>query len=104
MRKKEEFSKFSPATLVVKANIRAVRKAAGHKMKPGAAILGVSRKQLEDIETSRNYGCHIDLELLAKVCALYHITADELIGDTPKNPYAKYYKRPRVVLGGQNEK
>ena len=99
MRKTEEFSKFSKATLVVKANIKALRKKAGFKMNDGAALLGVSRKQLEDIETTRNYGCHIDLELLAKVCALYHTTADEVIGDTPKTPYAMYYKRPRVRLG-----
>jgi transcriptional regulator with XRE-family HTH domain len=99
MRKTEEFSKFSKATLVVKANIRAVRKAAGHKMIPGAALLGVTRKQLEDIETNRNYGCHIDLEILAKVCAMYNVKADDLIGDTPVSPYSQHYKRPKVRLG-----
>ena len=36
-------------------------------MNEGASLLAVSRKQLEDIETVRNYGCHLDLELLAKI-------------------------------------
>ena len=94
-----EHTKFSPLTLVAKANMKAIRKRAGHKMVAGAALLGVSRKQLEDIETIRNYGCHIDLELIAKFSSIYCVPINELVGDLPLNPYADCYKRPRERVG-----
>jgi len=52
-------------------------------MTEGSALLGVSRKQLEDIETARDYGCHLEVELLAKVKVVYKISLDELLGDLP---------------------
>lgn len=45
-------------------------------MNEGARLLNISRKQLEDIETGRNYGCHIELELLAKIKAVYGASID----------------------------
>ena len=62
-----QFTKFSPITVLVKRTIKKLRVDAGYSMNEGARLLGVSRKQLEDIETIRNYGCHLDLELLAKM-------------------------------------
>ena len=62
-----QFTKFSPITVLFKRTIRKLRIDAGHSMNEGARLLAVSRKQLEDIETIRNYGCHLDLELLAKI-------------------------------------
>ncbi len=49
-----QFSKFSPITVAVKKNVRQLRLNAGYSMNEGARLLGVSRKQLEDIETIRN--------------------------------------------------
>jgi len=94
----EEVSKFSPITIKVKRNIRRLRLQKGYSMNEGASLLGVSRKQLEDIETVRNYGCHLDLELLAKIKVIYGISMDEIFGELPSDYYSDYYIRPRKKL------
>ncbi len=82
-----QFTKFSPITVLVKRTIRKLRIDAGHSMNEGARLLGVSRKQLEDIETIRNYGCHLDLELLAKIKIIYRTSLDEIVGELPDDYY-----------------
>ncbi|MEX0618235.1 MAG: helix-turn-helix transcriptional regulator [Pseudohongiellaceae bacterium] len=91
----QQISKFSPITVTVKKNIRKLRLDAGYSMNEGARLLGVSRKQLEDIETTRNYGCHLDLELIAKVKVIYRVSLDDLIGELPDDYYSDYFIRPR---------
>lgn len=73
-------------------------------MNEGARLLGVSRKQLEDIETRRNYGCHIDLELMAKIKVIYDCSLDDLVGELPQDHYADYFERPRKRLGSTPRK
>ena len=97
-----QYSKFSPITVAVKKNIRQLRLNAGYSMNEGARLLGVSRKQLEDIETIRNYGCHLDLELLAKMKVIYKTSLDELVSDLPEDYYSDYYQRPRKRVGSSN--
>lgn len=94
-------AKFSPIALDVKKNIRRLRLQAGYSMNEGARLLNISRKQLEDIETGRNYGCHIELELLAKIKAVYGASIDELIGDLPSNTASEYFARPRKRIGSR---
>lgn len=96
-----QFSKFSPITVAVKRNVRQLRLNAGYSMNEGARLLGVSRKQLEDIETIRNYGCHLDLELLAKMKVIYNAPLDQLVGSLPEDYYSEYYVRPRKRLGSK---
>ena len=93
-----QFTKFSPITVLVKRAIKKLRVDAGHSMKEGARLLGVSRKQLEDIETIRNYGCHLDLELLAKIKVIYRKSLDEIVGELPDDYYSEYFERPRKEL------
>lgn len=97
-----QYSKFSPITVVVKKNIRQLRLNAGYSMNEGARLLGVSRKQLEDIETIRNYGCHLDLELLAKLKVIYKASMDDLIGPLPEDYYSDYFVRPRKRVGSRS--
>ena len=97
----DQFTKFSPITVAVKKNVRQLRLNAGYSMNEGARLLGVSRKQLEDIETIRNYGCHLDLELLAKMKVIYNTSLDELVGEVPEDYYSDYYVRPRKRLGSK---
>lgn len=97
-----QYSKFSPITVVVKKNIRQLRLDAGYSMNEGARLLGVSRKQLEDIETIRNYGCHLDLELLAKLKVIYKASMDDLIGALPDDYYSDYFVRPRKRVGSRS--
>jgi len=99
-----QFSKFSPITVTVKKNVRQLRLNAGYSMNEGARLLGVSRKQLEDIETIRNYGCHLDLELLAKMKVIYKTSLDAIVGDLPEDYYSEYYTRPRKRLGSKPRK
>lgn len=97
-----QYSKFSPITVAVKKNVRQLRLDAGYSMNEGARLLGVSRKQLEDIETIRNYGCHLDLELLAKLKVIYKASMDDLIGDLPEDYYSDYFVRPRKRIGSKS--
>lgn len=94
----ESISKFSPLTIRVKRNIRQLRLQYGYSMNEAASLLGVSRKQLEDIETVRNYGCHLDLELLAKIKVIYSVSLDDIVGELPSDYYSDYYIRPRKKL------
>ena len=94
----QERSKFSPATINVKRSIRRLRLRKGYSMNEGASLLGISRKQLEDIETVRNYGCHLDLELLAKIKVIYGVSLDDIFGQLPADYYSDYYARPRKKL------
>ncbi len=72
---------------------------ARYSINEGAHLLGVSRKQLEDIETIRNYGCHLDLELLATMKAIYKTSLDELVGEIREDYYSEFYVRSRKRLG-----
>lgn len=73
-------------------------------MNEGARLLDISRKQLEDIETKRNYGCHLDLELMAKIKAIYGQPLDEIVGNLPEDYYSEYFTRPRKRLGSKPRK
>jgi len=97
-----QYSKFSPITVAVKKNVRQLRLDAGFSMNEGARLLGVSRKQLEDIETVRNYGCHLDLELLAKLKVIYKASMDDLIGKLPEDHGSDYFVRPRKRVGSKS--
>jgi len=96
-----QFTKFSPITVITKGNIRQLRLNAGYSMNEGAHLLGVSRKILEDIETVRNYGRHIDLELLAKIKIIYGVSIDSILGDLPTDYYSEYFERPRKRQGSK---
>lgn len=91
----QQQSKFSPLTMRVKQRIRQLRLIAGYSMTEGARLLSISRKQLEDIETTRDYGCRIDLEILAKVKVIYQSSLDDILGDLPEDRYSAFYIRHR---------
>ena len=97
-----QYSKFSPITVSVKKNVRQLRLNAGYSMNEGARLLGVSRKQLEDIETVRNYGCHLDLELMAKIKVIYSASMDQLVGALPDDYCSEYFVRPRKRTGSKS--
>lgn len=97
--KHAQFSKFSPITVAVKGSVRDLRLKAGYTMNEAARLLSVSRKQLEDIETIRNYGCHIDLELLAKMSVIYKASVDGIVDALPSDPDSEYFDRPRKRRG-----
>lgn len=86
--------KFSPLTLAVKRGIRRERLRKGYNLEEGALLLGVSRKQLEDIETERSYGCHLDLELISKAIVVYGCSFAELVGQLPKDISSDFYVSP----------
>ena len=98
-----QFTKFSPITVLVKRTLKKLRIDAGYSMNEGARLLGVSRKQLEDIETIRNYGCHLDLELLAKIKVIYRTSLDEIVGELPDDDDSAYFERPRNKIKKDSE-
>jgi len=87
--------KFSPLTIRVKEHVRRLRLDAGYSMTEGSNLLGVSRKQLEDIETTRDYGCHLELELLAKIKLIYKVSLDDLLGELPRDSESELFIRKR---------
>ena len=93
--------KFSPYMLMLKAKIRHVRLAAGYSMNKGAEVLGVSRKKLEDIETIRDYGCHIDVEVLGRASQVYGERFDTW-GPCHMSNKGGYFERPRLQGGARN--
>ena len=101
--KDSQFTKFSPITVLVKRTIKKLRIDAGYSMNEGARLLGASRKQLEDIETIRNYGCHLDLELLAKIKVIYRTSLDEIVGELSDDYYSAYFERPRNRIKKDSE-
>jgi len=82
--------------------VKQMRINAGYSMNEGARLLGVSRKQLEDIETIRNYGCHLDLEVLAKIKVIYNASLDDMVDELPADYYSEYFSRPRKRLGSSS--
>ena len=71
--------KFSKETQNAKFNIRLLRLQAGYSVNEGAKKLGLSNKQLEDIESNRNYGCYLNLDTLVKIANLYDVSLDGLV-------------------------
>lgn len=98
----KQYSKFSPVTIQVKKNFKQLRLDAGYSMNEGAAALGISRKSLEDLETLRNYGCHVDLELLGQYAKAYNVTAYALVGDLAAQNRG-YFLRPRPRGGNAHD-
>lgn len=91
----EQRNKFSPLTETIKGRVRRLRLDAGYSMTQGSELLGVSRKQLEDIETTRDYGCHLDIELLAKIRLVYKVSIDDLVGELDKDVHSGFYTKMR---------
>jgi len=72
--------KFSTELITIKANIKAERIKQGHPMKEFAECIGVTRKTLEDIETPRNYGSFIGIEVLIQYMDALGMTLEEARG------------------------
>ena len=94
MRSKEQYTKFSPLTLAVKARLKEARLSCGLKMIPAARDLGIARKVLEEMETTRNYGSHIDLEMLVLAAKVYGVSVSSLIPTKPKGYGREWYIKP----------
>ena len=94
-----EYSNFSAITLYIKRNIRRLRLNTRYSMNEAACLFSRSlSRKLEDIEAIRNYGSHLDLDLLAKIKMIYKTPLDDLIGDLLNDYYSVYYIRPRKRL------
>lgn len=68
-------------------------------MNQGAKFLGISRNRLEDLETIRNYGCNIDLEILVQIAMLYNTSIGNLVGKLPDNLCSDVFVRPFRLRG-----
>lgn len=94
MTRRAQYTKFSPYMLEVKKTLRALRLGAGHSVNKGAEVLNVSRKQLEDLETVRNYGCHVDVEVIGLACRMYNVDFEDFEPSHMQNR-GGYFERPR---------
>ena len=62
--------------LSVKERVSQLQLKASYSTNERARLLDVPGKQLEDFETVRDYGCHSDLKLLAKIKVIYKTSMD----------------------------
>lgn len=67
MRQKKFTGPDAKVTLLVKRLIKKRRNQLGISMGKLGAMIGVSRKKVEDIETERDYGCFVYPDQLAKL-------------------------------------
>lgn len=72
--KKPSGSKISPEDVIAKNQLRQLRLNAGHSMEKGSQLLGITRKQLEDLETTRDYGCHLHWSHIVRACQVYKVS------------------------------
>ena len=69
--------KFGTVTQNLKKAIKAARVKKGLTMECFLRPLGIRRKKLEDIESPKNYGCYLDLEVAAAICEELEIDFQE---------------------------
>lgn len=71
--------KFSPAELHIKNSLKKLRLDSGLSMPQGAKLIGFSVKKLEDIEATRDYGCHVSIDVLMQAIRAYKLTDREVV-------------------------
>ena len=69
-------SKFTDAEIICKNQLRLLRQSRKVRMKEGAEMLGISLKQLEDLESTRPYGCHVSWDHIHAAAKAYKVSAD----------------------------
>ena len=67
-------SKFSPAEAHVKNVLKNLRLKRGLSMPEGAKLMGFSVKKLEDLEATRDYGCHVSVDVLMQAVRKYNLS------------------------------
>tara|TARA_R100000951_G_scaffold96780_1_gene86198 strand:- start:89 stop:337 length:249 start_codon:yes stop_codon:yes gene_type:complete len=75
----EQGDKFGDATIRAKQRIKSERIVQGYDMNHFAVVLGISRKKLEDIEATRNYGCYLDFELVVDIAEQLNVGVEFFI-------------------------
>ena len=88
-------TKFSPITLQVKKALKERRLELDYSMNDARRLIGISRKMLEDIEATREYGCHLQLETIIAMCVAYGIGLEDVVTDWPANPDSPLLRKPR---------
>jgi len=78
-----KFSK-RPLQIGIKGVLKSERIQQGIKMTLFAKAVGISRKQLEDFETTRDYGSHYSVEMLVDSCDELGLTVDSVIKEALK--------------------
>lgn len=84
---------FHPATLLAKCHLRRLRFDEGLSIQGGAELLGISRKQLEDIETHQPYGCYVTWLMIITACKAYGVKPNEFV--EPLTKQQKFSLTPR---------
>jgi len=70
-----------PIQLHIKRRLRCARIEAGFLMAPFSKVMGITRKQLEDLETTRNYGCFWSIEKLWLATQILNLSIDEVLNE-----------------------
>ena len=70
--------KFDENETAFKRHIKALRLRKKIPMGEAAALMGVTRKKLEDIEALRDYGCYIDLKTIYLLAGMLEMEPWEL--------------------------
>ena len=77
--------KFSDNEVYAKTKLRQIREGLGWNRSRAAQETGLTVKNLEDIEATRDYGCHLSWDTLLLLTHVYDIKLEELI-----NPHLSF--------------
>lgn len=79
---KEQKGKFTANELYTKKRIKEIRLAKGIPMLLASHKMGITRKQLEDLEATRDYGSHVTLDNLLQAQKLLKVPVSDLVPAT----------------------
>ena len=79
----------------LKRKLRIIRLERELNMNEAAATLGMSRKQLEDIETIRPYGAHVQFETALFIVGIYKASVADILALQTSITNIADFQRPR---------
>lgn len=79
-------SKFSQADILAKSQLRRLRRQQRLTIEEGAKRMGLNRKQLEDLEATKDYGCQVKWAHIYEACRVYNVSPDVFLKPGPAAP------------------
>lgn len=88
-------TKFPQADVIAKNQLRRLRRQQKWTIEEGAKRLGLTRKQLEDLETTKDYGCHVKWQHIYNASRVFGVSPDVFLGQGSPAGQRPAMKHPR---------
>lgn len=76
--KNSKIGKFSPVEILAKRRLKKLRLDLGINRTGASKALGLTVKNIEDIEAERQYGCHLTVDVLVSFSRFYGVSVNDL--------------------------